>query len=285
MIGAGCVLAVILLMACGTGEDTRMEALSEEPSNGASAPEERTPTAEHILSREMARIDTQMAAIDSIFQPLPLLRPAQEEALRQFRYQDQLARARTLGVSRNPSPEELETLHREERLIPLEDTDYWIVRDLEYSQPLVVPGVRALLREIGERFHARLAQLDLPAYRMEVSSVLRAAEDQAALRQVNPNAVQGVSTHEYGTSLDVLYSAFAAPAAPVVAIEAAEASWLEPYLRRYAEAKAERVAGRRAMELKAILGEVLLEVQQEGLVMVTLERRQPVFHLTLAHEL
>jgi hypothetical protein len=29
---------------------------------------------------------------------------------------------------------------------------------------------------------------------------------------------------------------------------------------------------------------VLIEVQREGLVMVTMERRQPVFHLTLAQD-
>jgi hypothetical protein len=45
-----------------------------------------------------------------------------------------------------------------------------------------------------------------------------------------------------------------------------------------------RVAARRALELKTILGEVLLDVQREGLVMVTMERRQPVFHLTLARD-
>lgn len=230
----------------------------------------------------MARVDARLAAVDSIFQPLPLLRRAQEEALRREGYRDQLARARALGVERDVSPERLETLRRTGRLVPLGESAYWVVRKLDYSQPLVVPSLRELLTEIGERFHARLAELDLPPYRMEISSALRTAEDQAALRQVNPNAVGGESTHEYGAAVDVLYSAFTAPLDPVVAIEAEGAAWTVPYLRRYEEAQAERVAGRRAMEIKAILGGVLVEVQQEGLVMVTLERRQPVFHLTLA---
>jgi hypothetical protein len=117
---------------------------------------------------------------------------------------------------------------------------------------------------------------------MEVTSVLRSAADQEALRRVNPNAARGESTHEHGTTVDVLYSAFAAPLEPIVAIDAAEAGWAVGHLRRYADLAAERVAARRAMELEAVLGAVLLEMQREGKVMVTLERQQPVFHMTLA---
>lgn len=226
-----------------------------------------------------------MAAADSLFQPLPLLRSAQEGALRRSPYREQLARARALGVGRGLSAARLDTLRRQGRLVLLEDSTYWVVRELDYSRPLVVPALRAALAEIGERFHARLMDLGAPLFRMEVSSALRAAADQAALRQVNPNAASGESTHEYGTSVDLAYSAFAAPAEPVVAVDTVDAAaWAAPYLRRYQDVAAGRVAARRALELKAILGEVLLEAKQEGLVLITLERRQPVFHLTLARE-
>ncbi len=277
--------AALLLGGCGfeRGDETR-RASAEPPPSMAAPPAERGATAERVFKRGMARIDAQAAAIDSLFQPLPLLTPAEEEALRRYRSPAQLARARALGVGRDLAPGQVEVLLRTGGLVALNDTAYWVVRDLDYSRPLVVPGVRTLLAEVGRRFHARLAEIGAPPYRLEVSSALRTAEDQAALREVNPNAASGTSAHEYGTTVDVLYSAFAAPAAEVVALDAAEAPWAEPYLRRYAEAQMERVAGRRAMELKAILGEVLLEMQREGLVMVTLERRQPVFHMTLARE-
>lgn len=44
----------------------------------------------------------------------------------------------------------------------------------------------------------------------------------------------------------------------------------------------EPVAARRSRELMAILGNVLIEAQDEGKVMVTLERLQPVYHMTVA---
>jgi hypothetical protein len=272
------VMALTLLSACGPVEPGRDAAPAEEISAPAG------PVAERVIAREIARIDSAAAAVDSIFQPLPLLRPAEEESLRAFGNVQQLSRARTLGVGRGHAPDRLEALLGEGRLVRLTDTEHWVVRDMDYSQPLAVPGVAVLLAEIGGRFQARLAALGAPPYRVEVSSALRAASDQEALRRVNPNAALGESTHEYGTTVDVLYSAFAAPLRPLVEIDVAGAAWAEPYLRRYAEIAAERVAGRRALELKAILGQVLLEMQAQGWVMVTLERQQPVYHMTLARE-
>jgi hypothetical protein len=280
--------ALLFLSGCGAGSDAGEQA-AEKQDTTASRPQ--TPRgAEEGLSRGLTQIDERMAAVDSLFQPLPLLRPAQGAALRQVPYREQLARSRELGVGRALSADRIRTLRRQGRLVLLEDTTGWIVRELNYSEPLVVPALRAALTEIGRRFHARLRDLGAPPFRMEVSSALRTAADQRALRRVNPNAASGESTHEYGTSVDLAYSAFAAPAEPIVMPEAEKtagaegAQWARPYLRRYQDVAAGRVAARRALELKALLGEVLLEVQREGLVMVTMERRQPVFHLTLARD-
>jgi len=233
------------------------------------------------LMRQLDRIDRAAAGIDSIFQPLPLLTPAREEALRSYTNAQQLERARSLGVGRNLSDEELSARLAEGRLVTLEDSDFWVVRDLDYSSPYVVPGVTELLSEVGTRFQARLAELGAPPFRLEVSSVLRSATDQAELRRVNPNAAGGESTHEYGTTVDVLYSAYSAPVEPIVDVRDVD-DVLVPVLTRYAAIAAERVAARRSLELKAIVGAVLLELQQEGRVMVTLERQQPVFHMTVA---
>jgi hypothetical protein len=237
------------------------------------------------MERELRRIDAEAARIDSIFQPLPLLQPGQENTLRRFGNAQQLERAATLGVRRALPPEGLSELQTQGSLVLLEDTEHWVVRDLDHSQPLAVPSVRTLLTEIGRRFSARLAEIGAPAFRLEVTSALRTAADQAALRQLNPNAALGESTHEYGTTVDVLYSAFSAPVRPIVDLDAGEAGWLLPHLSRYAAVAAERVAARRALELKAILGEVLIELQNEGIVMVTMERLQPVYHITVSRDL
>lgn len=278
----------LLLAACSGGAEpvpVGGEARSGGTSIGATA-------VTAVLERGMATVDSAVQRADSLFKPVPLLAPGREDALRAYGNAAQLERARRLGIERSPSAAALDRLQREGRIVPLQDSEYWVVAELDHSQPLVVPGVRALLEEVGERFHEQLAAMGSPLFRFEVSSVLRSAADQEALRRVNPNAALGESTHEYGTTVDLLYSAFAAPAEPVVPIAptaagragaAAEgAAWAGPFLQRYAEVAAGRVAARRALELKAILGEVLLDLQQEGRVMVTMERQQPVFHMTVA---
>jgi hypothetical protein len=175
---------------------------------------------------------------------------------------------------------------RQGRLVELDSSNaYWVIRELDYSVPLATPDVRVLLEEIGRRFHGRLTDLDLPPLRLEVTSVLRTAANQAALRRVNPNAAQAESTHQFGTTIDIAYSSFRAPLEPVVDLELGGEDWLAPHLRRIEAMAAETGAARMSRELQAILGHVLREMQNESKVMVTLEVRQPVYHMTVARRL
>jgi hypothetical protein len=271
------VVAILLLAACTV----------EESGQALPAEEERRsdPAVAVALDRGLARIYARADSIDRVMHPLPLLRPAQEEAFRRFGNEQQLTAARRLGA-RPSSEAELERLQREGRLVPLPDTtERWIVRELDHSVALVTPDALALLERIGERFHGRLAGLGLPPYRLEVTSVLRSPASQAALRRVNPNAAAGVSTHEFGTTLDIAYSSFAAPVATTDWRSEDDPEWLEPRLQRIAASVLETVAARRSRELQAVLGQVLAELQSAGDVMVTLERLQPVYHLTVARAL
>jgi hypothetical protein len=224
-------------------------------------------------------------SLDALLRPVPLLTPAQEALFRRYPSAQQLRRARALGVRPANEAEKLAAL-RDGRLVTLEDsTEYWVVRELDHSEPLLTPDARVLLGSIGERFHARLAAMGLPPFRLEVTSVMRTPASQAALRRVNPNAALGESTHEYGTTLDVAYASFAAPAQVALDFDLAGVEWLAPLVRRIAVALLETVAARNSRELQAVLGAVMIEVQREGMAMVTLEQLQPVYHFTVARRL
>ncbi|HEX2191299.1 MAG TPA: DUF5715 family protein [Longimicrobiaceae bacterium] len=195
---------------------------------------------------------------------------------------EQVATARRLGV-RASGEEEIERLRRQGRLVALEDsTEYWVLRDLDYSRPYVTPDTRAMLVEAGRRFHARLDSLGLPRYRMEVTSVLRTAETQADLRSVNSNAAAGVSAHEFGTTLDVSHVRFAPPAAAALVVEVPSAPELTPQFRVVEATVLEEVGRERAVALQGELGRVLGEMREEGKLRVMMERRQPVYHMTVA---
>ncbi|HUR92338.1 MAG TPA: DUF5715 family protein, partial [Gemmatimonadaceae bacterium] len=262
--------SVFLLAACG-GQGA--EAAAAQPS--------RSPEA--AVTRELTRIRARTDSIDAIFQPLPLLRPAEEAAMRRFDNDAQLAAARRLGISPGAGRSELDRMAADGRVTRLRDsTAHWVVRKLDSSSPYLTRDAASALEEIAQRFQGALARHRLPAYRLEVSSALRSAEDQAALRRTNVNAASGESTHQYGTTFDVAYSAFAPPAVPVIRAAIPEAPWLESHLSWVAGTLAETVAARRSRELMAILGKVLIEMQNEGKIMVTLERLQPVYHMTVA---
>lgn len=281
---------IVLLSACGD----RTAPAEDDGSAAASHGDETRAEVERVLDAAVARIAQLTDSIDDILQPVPLLTPAQESALRQFGNAAQLARARSLGV-RPADSAELAAARQDGRLVELADsTELWAVRELDHSIALVTPDAHALLTRIAERFQERLADMGLPRYRVEVTSVLRTSDTQADLRQTNPNAAAGTSTHEFGTTLDIAYSSFAAPLDPDIQIDAGNggstgdagnAGWLEPRLDWFASRSLEAAAARKSRELQAILGAVLLDMQQAGDVMVTLERQQPVYHLTVARRL
>jgi hypothetical protein len=268
-----------LIAACAADDSGS----AQVPGGGAETVERAV--VESAIDSALQRIAAVSDSVDALFRPVPLLTPAQEAVFTRFNNAAQLQRARALGV-RAVSAAEHEAAVRAGRLVRLEDsTEYWVMRALTHSEPYVTPDARALLLEIGRRFHARLDAMGVPRYRMEVTSLLRTAASQAELRRVNPNAALGESTHEYGTTMDVAYASFGAPAELGFDVGSADAAWLTPRLDRIAAALLETVAARNALELRAILGLVMIDVQNDGLALVTLERLQPVYHFTVARRM
>jgi len=239
---------------------------------------------EAALEAELGRMQDEADAIARVLIDQPLLRASQERQLRR-QGAAHMAPARRLGITPNADDAQIDNLLATGKLVPVvKDTTLWIVRDLDYSVPYVVPSKKAMLVELGQRFHARLAADGLPPIRFEITSLLRTAETQAALRRVNSNAARGTSAHEFGTTVDLAYSSFAAPAAPYVPNISVADRWLEPYLQQMATAITESTIAKYSREVQALLGEVLLEMQREGKVVVLLERRQPVYHITVADD-
>jgi hypothetical protein len=279
---AAVAAALLAVSGCGGEPDA---GAGVAPRSGSTAEVVAVADVERALDTALAQIAVVTDSLDALLRPVPLLTGGQEAEFRRFGNAQHLQRARALGV-RPAGDADRDAAVQAGRLVALEDsTVHWVVRELEYSEALVVPSARALLVEIGDRFHARLATMGLPPFRLEITSVMRTPASQAALRRVNPNAALGESTHEYGTTFDIAYASFAAPAEPDIDLDVGELQWLRPRLDGIAGSLLETLAARNSRELMAVLGGVLAELQREGLVMVTLERLQPVYHLTVARRL
>lgn len=271
------ILMACLLSSCGWVEQERQEAAEV-------ARVETLAEVERMLAETVQHADRIAGTADRILRPLPVMTPAEEDALRRFQNAAHVARARTLGV-RVTSSEVRDSLLTTGRLVELEDsTRYWIVRRGS-SPAYVVPEVPALLEELGRRFQTRLADIGVPPYRIEVTSSLRTSARQARLRQNNANAAAGVSSHEFGTTVDLSYAAFAPPAeAPGEVLEPVPPDF-RPHLERLVDLALESVSARKSRELGAIFSRVLHEAQSEGLALVIYERQQTVYHVTAARSL
>lgn len=233
-----------------------------------------------VLDEAVRSSDRAARRANRILSPLPVMSPAEEGALRRYRNAAHVRRAREAGVRVAGEPA-LDSLLAEGRLVALPDsTQHWIVRP-GTAPTYVVPQVIGMLELLGTRFQDRLSELGLPPYRIEVTSALRTSERQAELRATNRNAAVGVSSHEFGTTLDVSYAAFAPPATRPAGPFASVPESLAPHMGRIVDLAFESVSARKSRELTRIFSQVLREAQAEGLVLVIYERQQTVYHLTV----
>jgi hypothetical protein len=271
------LLLALLLSSCGRAERERAAA-------AAAARAATVIQIERVLSQAIRRADRLAGSVDRVLGPLPVMTPTEEGALRRFQNAAHVARARTLGV-RVGDRAATDSLLAAGRLVQLEDsTHHWIVRRGS-SPAYAVPHLRALLQELAGRFQERLAGMGLPPYRIEVTSALRTTERQAELRESNANAAAGVSSHEFGTTVDLSYAAFAPPADPPEDILTNVPAEVAPHVERIVDLALESVSARKSRELGAIFSQVLREAQAEGLALVLYERQQTVYHLTVARAL
>ena len=199
-------------------------------------------------------------------------------------YTEHLDRADSLGVPPLDTEAELATHLRTGCLVPLVDNEFYVVRILEHSKPFVRPVLRERLDEVGRRFQTALADAGLPPYRVTVSSALRTADLQRDLARTNRNATSGRSSHEYGASVDLVYTRYALWPTASDTLQVPFTDPAIPKAQRLASRWADDLAGTYDDRLFGALARVLGEMQDEGLLLVLLEDEQPVFHLTLDGE-
>lgn len=273
-------IAVLSLVGCGAEPDR--EPPQRQSAARADSKDQDRAHVEQELRNVHAEILDRVDSVEQVLSAVPRLTGPERRRLRRDLNAEQIARARALGVRASDSSE-VGQLRDAGQLVPLEDsTRYWVVRKLEHSMPYVTPDAEAMLTDIGRRFHAQLDSLGLPPYRMEITSVLRTPKTQAQLRQSNANASQGVSAHEFGTTLDISRIGFSAPAGSELQAQVASAPSLTPQVRQMEASALARAAEHQASALQAALGRVLVQMREENKLLVMMERRQAVYHITVA---
>ncbi len=164
---------------------------------------------------------------------------------------EQLAFAQSIGIKPVEGIKGL--LSRRMPLVRVESSDTLEVAQLTHSYPYLVEPAAQLLGDIAAEFRARLRAQHGGDYRLKATSLLRTPESIKRLRRGNGNATEN-SAHLYGTTFDISYHDFPCPDNNKV---------------QHSE-----------VELKRLLGEILLDFREQGRCLVKFERRQACFHIT-----
>ena len=168
----------------------------------------------------------------------------------------QLNVAQAIGVPPVKDREEAEKM--KDKLVLLEDCDLYEIRELTHSIPYLVPSAKELLDLIGRNFQDSLAAHGLNPNKLVITSVLRTEADVTALRKRNTNASEN-STHRYGTTFDLSYWRY-------VKVEDLRGRPYEDVPPEY---------------LRAVLGQALRDIHNQGLCYVKYERKQNCFQVTV----
>jgi hypothetical protein len=277
-------VAMLLLsgtLACAQGTGTPEAHEAHEAQAGTTSQHTEAPAPDLDAQRAtqlQADLDAHTAELETALQRLPGLIGSIRAAMRSYLNDDHVAAAQRAGVGPVRDSAHVAQLLGSGRLVELPDsTEWWVLRELDQSLPYVTPRTQEVLGEIGRRFHARLEQHGLPAFRLDVTSVLRTGAQQEALRRRNRNASQTTSSHEFGSTFDVAYLSFAAPHV----IADPPGGRLDARLRAYATLQLDTLGTRYAPHLEGELGAVLQAMQRDGVLMTLRERSQPVYHITV----
>lgn len=163
---------------------------------------------------------------------------------------EHLAAAQAIGI--DPIEDVASAWNLSRPVVKIEPCREYYVDSLTHSLPFLVPEAASLLKEIGQRFNDSLASRGGGHYRIRVTSVLRTPQSIAQLRRRNRNASSN-SAHRFGTTFDIGYSKFICDSVNIPRTQA---------------------------DLKALLAEILAELQSDGRCYVKHERRQGCFHIT-----
>lgn len=284
----GVVLSVMLMFSCrndatapSTGQVS--DAIGDAKHDVEEVAEVIAPAAIEFSPAEWSALQQRIRlAVDTVDLRLRKVRglsAGEKERLRRDLNDTQISYAKLMGV--DPAAG-LDALIESGELVRLSEANrFWVVRKLDYSVPYLTPSGEAMLVEIAKRFQAKLDTLNLPHYRLDITSVLRTQDSQARLRRANGNASRRESAHEFGTTVDIAYRKFAPPAPD----PERDGYVMNRQALRMRDSLMVKLSNTRSGELQALLGRVLQEMQSEGKLLVRMERRQTVYHITVARPL
>lgn len=146
---------------------------------------------------------------------------------------------------------QIESFVKTGALIPILNSDSYIIDTLKYSHPFLTPKAKNLLSSICSIFQSKIKNTNAKGAKLIITSLLRTTTSIKRLRKVNKNAIRH-SAHLHGTTFDISYEAF-------------------QHHSYFTHSELEI--------LKEVLAKALFELRTKNKCWVTYEKSQSCFHI------
>ncbi|MDR3237926.1 MAG: DUF5715 family protein [Spirochaetia bacterium] len=238
-------------------------------------------------SRIKALVDDDISAIikeshadQSFIEKIPIyedfVNPQREEMLRKHLFNDHYNAVLKTGMKPVHGKEEIADFVEKKLLVPVkaESGSLFFFYGVKEENRFLAPAALASLEKIAARFNERLEALQLPRTKIALSSALRSDAYQKDLRKTNSNA-SFISTHSYGMSFDIFYDDYyiILPESNAKSVSAESAGSLR---RRFGFVLGDSLR----RQLRSILFETLLDMQDKGEIYAIAEKNQHCYHVT-----
>ena len=126
----------------------------------------------------------------------------EEKSATKPKYDTHVRTAAGHGVTPIKNSRHLNTYVKKKKLTPAKCNKGCTISKLTHSKAYLVPQANKVLNDIAKSFYAKTKSS------FTVTSMTRTLADQHRLRQVNSNATDGLSAHNFGASYDISYIRF-----------------------------------------------------------------------------
>jgi len=209
-----------------------------------------------------------------------------EETLRKYLLKDHLAQADQTGIQPFTDERDIEPASVSGKIVSIDTQGeklyyfYNVLKKYRFLAPHAAAGLDLVAERFNQNIKKRLAERkkDLTLFvpvKIAISSALRPISYQDALREKNKNA-SGESSHSYAISFDIFYDDFFLSLPESSSQELAE-EILKKIRTRYGFSQGDALKS----QLRSILSETLIEMQNEGILYAILERNQKCYHVTI----
>jgi len=125
-----------------------------------------------------------------------------KETTKTANYNSHLETAKGFGLAPVKNNTDVKKLVGSKKLSVTKCNKGCTINKLTHSKPYLVPAANKVLNEIAHQFYNKTKST------FTVTSITRTLHDQKSLQQVNVNAKNGISSHNYGASFDASYIRF-----------------------------------------------------------------------------